>query len=532
MAIQFGSPKIVKELSFKEEAKDKLITGIDKLAEAVGSTLGASGRTVVLEDDFGNPHVTKDGVTVANYINLEDPVENLGVTMLKQASRQTATKAGDGTTTSTVLAQAIIHNYFLQKGESYSFRDIKSGITDFCKHVVTGLEKKAVAVDDKRLNQVSRISANNDAELGDFIAEAFKAAGDNGVVTMETSPTNETYIDVVDGTHINSTSKSIHFYTNREKELSELDKPLIFLCASEVANIRRIQTILEYAIKSNKSLLLIAPCDQQVVSALAMNHVKGNIKCNIIDPPSFGLKRKDILDDIALLTGATVIDENLGDSLDNITPEVLGSADKAIIDNDGTTIAIKEVPAEVQERVDYLREQLEGEDHHVMRPHIENRLAILNGGVSIVYVGGDTDVEVSEKKDRVDDAIHAVRAAKKEGILPGGGSALVHIANSDWKMALNAGELKGVEILKAALYAPFLRILSNAGLNPKDFSNIGKWGNGVDVIDGKVKDMRKAGIIDPVLVTKSALLNAVSVATTILSTDCVISNVREGESNR
>ena len=216
---------------------------------------------------------------------------------------------------------------------------------------------------------------------------------------------NETYIDVVDGTHINSTSKSIHFYTNREKELSELDKPLIFLCASEVANVRRIQTILEYAIKSNKSLLLIAPCDQQVVSALAMNHVKGNIKCNIIDPPSFGLKRKDILDDIALLTGATVIDENLGDSLDNITPEVLGSADKAIIDNDGTTIAIKEVPAEVQERVDYLREQLESEEHHVMRPHIENRLAILNGGVSIVYVGGDTDVEVSEKKDRVDDAI-------------------------------------------------------------------------------------------------------------------------------
>ena len=314
--------------------------------------------------------------------------------------------------------------------------------------------------------------------------------------------------------------------------MSELDKPLIFLCASEVANVRRIQTILEYAIKSNKSLLLIAPCDQQVVSALAMNHVKGNIKCNIIDPPSFGLKRKDILDDIALLTGATVIDENLGDSLDNITPEVLGSADKAIIDNDGTTIAIKEVPAEVQERVDYLREQLESEEHHVMRPHIENRLAILNGGVSIVYVGGDTDVEVSEKKDRVDDAIHAVRAAKKEGILPGGGSALVHIASSDWEMNLNAGELKGVEILKAALYAPFLRILSNAGLNPKDYSKIGKWGNGVDVIDGEIKDMRKAGIIDPVLVTKSALLNAVSVATTILSTDCVISNVREGESNR
>lgn len=532
MAIQFGSPKIVKELSFKDEAKKKLIKGIDKLAEAVGSTLGASGRTVVLEDDFGNPHVTKDGVTVANYVNLEDPVENLGVTMLKQASRQTASKAGDGTTTSTVLAQAIIHNYFKQNGEDYSFRDVKSGIMAFAKHTLKQLEKRSVSVDDKRLNQVSRISANNDTELGDFIAEAFKSAGDNGVVTMETSPTNETYIDVVDGTHINATSKSIHFYTNKEKEIGELEKPLIFLCASEVTNIRRIQTILEHAIKSNRSLLLIAPCEQQVVSALAMNHVKGNIKCNIIDPPSFGLKRKDILDDIALLTGATVIDESLGDSLDNITPEVLGQADKAITDNDGTTLAIKEVSKEVTERVDYLKAQLDEEDHHVMRPHIENRLAILSGGVSIVYVGGDTDVEVSEKKDRVDDAIHAVRAAKKEGILPGGGSALAFVAGADWEMKLKPGELVGVNILKSSLYAPFLLILSNAGLDISSYPKLDGWGKGIDVTDGKIKDMRKAGIIDPLLVTKSALQNAISVATTILSTDCVISNVREGEGNR
>ena len=390
MAIQFGSPKIVKDLNFKQEAKNKLIKGIDKLAEAVAITLGASGRTVVLEDDFGNPHVTKDGVTVANYINLEDPVENLGVTMLKQASRNTASKAGDGTTTSTVLAQSIIKNYFKLDGEKYSFRDIKTGMDKFVKLAVKNLNKKALPVDDKRLNQVSVISCNNDQELGDFIAEAFRAAGDNGVVTMETSPTNETYIETVDGTHIKSTSKSIHFYTNKEKEVSELDKPLVFLCASEVSNIRRIQNILEFAIKSNRSLLLIAPCDQQIVSALAMNHVKGNIKCNVIDPPSFGLRRKDILDDIALLTGATVIDESLGDSLDNVTPEVLGSASKAIIDTDGTTIAIDEVPEGVQERVEYLQAQLDEEDHRVMRPHLEQRLALLNGGVSIVYVGGDT----------------------------------------------------------------------------------------------------------------------------------------------
>lgn len=532
MAIQFGSPNIVKELSFKKEAKDKLIDGIDKLAEAVSVTLGASGRTVVLEDDFGNPHVTKDGVTVANYINLEDPVENLGVTMLKQASRQTATKAGDGTTTSTVLAQSIIHNYLKQKGEDFSFRDVKNGMEKFVKQAVSSLDKKALKVDDKRLNQVSVISCNNDTELGNFIAEAFRTAGDNGVVTMETSPTNETYIESVDGTHIKSTSKSIHFYTNKEKELSELDKPLVFLCASDISNIRRIQTILEFAIKSNRSLLLIAPCDQQIVSALAMNHVKGNIKCNVIDPPSFGLKRKDILDDIALLTGATVIDENLGDSLDNITPEVLGSATKAIIDTDGTTIAIDDKPEGVAERVEYLQAQLDEEDHHVMRPHLEQRLALLNGGVSIVYVGGDTEVEVSEKKDRVDDAIHAVRAAKKEGILPGGGASLCYVSSTLNVKTKNEGEDAGVAIMKRSLHAPFLRILKNAGLNPADYREFEGWGYGVDVIDGKVKDMRRAGIIDPLLVTKSALMNAFSVATTILSTDCVISNVRDYEGNR
>jgi len=526
MAVQFGSPSIVKELSFKEEAKGKLIAGIDKLAEAVGSTLGASGRTVVLEDDYGNPHVTKDGVTVANYVNLDDAVENLGVTMLKQASKQTASKAGDGTTTSTVLAQAIIHKYNDALAEDFSFRDVKNGITAFTEYAVKELNKRAIKVDDKRLNQVSRISANNDQKLGDFIAEAFKAAGENGVVTMETSPTNETYIETVDGTHINSVSKSPHFYTNREKEISELDNPLVFLCASEVTNIRRIQSILEFAIKSNRALLIVAPCEQQVVSALAMNHVKGNIKVNIIDPPSFGLKRKDILDDIALLTGATVIDENLGDSLDNITPEVLGNATKSIVDTDGTTLAVGEKSEAVQERIDYLRSQLDEESHFVLKPHIEKRLAILSGGVSIVYVGGDTEVEVSEKKDRVDDAIHAVRAAKKEGILPGGGATLCYISSNASSPALNPGEAIGWGIMQKALHAPFVRILKNAGLNPKDYLVEG-WGKGVDVTDGRIKDMRKAGIIDPLLVTKSALLNAVSVATTILSTDCVISNVRE-----
>jgi len=523
---QFGGPKLVKKLHFEDEAKSKLTVGINKIAEAVGSTLGASGRTVVIEDDFGNPHVTKDGVTVANSIMLQNAVENLGVTMLKQAAQQTANIAGDGTTTSIVLAQAIIECYKKNGGEEFSFRDVKDGIDKFKDHILGILEKKSIQIDDKKLDDVSTISANNDKELGKLIADAFRKAGDNGIVTMETSASNETYIDVVEGTKLNSTFKSPHFYTNKEKEISELEKPLVFISASDIPNVRKIQDILEFAIKSNRSILLIAPLEAQPIAALAMNMVKGNIKVNVIDPPSFGLKRKDILEDLALLVGAKVFDESLGDSIDSITPDLLGEADKTVSDKDGTVLVIKEKSKEALERIEYLKSVLEKEDHFAMTKHLNDRLALLCGGVSMIYVGADTDVELKEKQDRVDDAIHAVKAARKEGILPGGGTALSFAATQDWKFNLNGGELTGVEILQDALVAPFAKILTNAGLNPQDYT-LKDWGMGVDVTCGEIKNMIDAGIIDPLLVTKSALNNAVSVAITILSTDCVISNVRE-----
>ncbi|MAS49258.1 MAG: molecular chaperone GroEL [Alphaproteobacteria bacterium] len=523
---QFGGPKLVKALHFDNSAKAKLTTGINKIANAVGSTLGPSGRTVVIEDDFGNPHVTKDGVTVANSIMLKNPVENLGVAMMKQAAQQTANIAGDGTTTSIVLAQAIIDCYKRKDGESFSFRDIKSGIEKYKNLIIQELESKAVKIDNSRLDDVSTISANNDPVLGKLIADAFRKAGDNGIVAMETSPSSETYIDTVEGTKLNSTYKSHHFYSNKEKELSELDKPLVFISATDIPNVRKIQDILEFAIKSNRSILLIAPLESQPLTALAMNMVKGNIKVNVIDPPSFGLKRKDILEDLALLVGAKVFDESLGDSIDSIAPDLLGEADKAISDKDGTVLVIKEKSKEAQERIKYLKTALEKENHHVLVKHLNDRLALLCGGVSIIYVGADTDVELKEKQDRVDDAIHAVKAARKEGILPGGGSSLAYAATIDWKLDLNGGELAGIEILEEALSAPFTKILINAGLNPKDYS-LKKWGEGVDVTCGDRKNMIKQGIIDPLLVTKSALNNAISVATTILSTDCVISNVRE-----
>ena len=523
---QFGGPKIVKKLHFDNTAKDKLTLGISKIADAVSSTLGASGKNVVIEDDFGNPHVTKDGVTVANSIMLMDPVENLGVSMMKQAAQQTANMAGDGTTTSIVLTQAIIDCYDKLNAKEHSFRDVKNGINKFKDHVIESLEKYAIEVDDKKLNDVSIISANNDKELGDLIAEAFRKAGENGIVAMETSLTSETHVETVEGTKLSTSSKMAHFHTNKEEEVSELENPLVFISASEIPNVRKIQDILEYAIKSNRSILLIAPLESQPLTALAMNMVKGNIKVNVIDPPSFGLKRKDILDDLALLVGAKVFDESLGDSIDAITPDMLGEADKAISDKEGTVLVIKEKSEEALERIEYLKTALEKEDHFVLTKHLNDRLALLCGGVSIVYVGADTDVELKEKQDRVDDAVHAVKAARKEGILPGGGVALAYMAQSDWQMELNQGMLAGVEILKNALVVPFIKILENAGLDHKSYKLDG-WGQGIDVTCGCYKDMIEAGIIDPLLVTKSALNNAISVATTILSTECVISNVRE-----
>ena len=524
---QFGGPKLVKQMYFDGEAKEKLINGINKIANAVGSTLGASGKTVIIEDDFGGPQVTKDGVTVANSILLQDPIENLAVSMMKQAAQKTAALAGDGTTTSIVLTKAIIDCYYSAKGEQHSFRDIRKGMDLFKDHIIKILDKKAIPVKQDKLRQVSTISANNDIELGDIIADAFDQAGDNGVVTMESSPNSETYVQAVQGTKIGSVSKSPHFYTNNEKEVTELDNPLIFLSVSDIPNMRKIQDILEYAIQSNRSILLVAPLESQPLAALAMNKVKGNIKVNVIDPPSFGLKRKDILEDLALLVGAKVFDETLGDSIDAITPDMLGSADKAFSDKDGTVLMVNDKPKEVQDRIKYLKTVLEKEDHHVMTKHLNDRLALLSGGVAVIFVGADTEVELKEKQDRVDDAIHAVRAAKKEGILPGGGSALAHAAVMETGvMKLNGGMLTGLEILKSALVAPFTKILKNAGLEPTSYS-LNKWGEGVDVTCGCVKEMIDVGIVDPLLVTKTALNNAVSVAATILSTDCVISNVRE-----
>ena len=522
--MQFGGTKLVKKI---HQSNEGLVVGLNKLADAVGSTLGASGRTVVIEDDYGNAHVTKDGVTVAKSINLEDPVENLGVTMIKQASSQTASKAGDGTTTSTVLAQSIINEYIDQKGEDMTFRDIRAGVEMLKEYTLNEIDKRSIPVDKELLEYVSIISANNDTDLGKIISRGFEEAGENGVVTMETSQTGDTYVDVVEGTKLGTTCTFPAFFTNVEKEIAELDNPLIFLSATEIDNIRKIQDVLEYTIKNNRAILLVAPLAAQPLKALGMNKVKGNIKVNVIEPPSFGQKRVDLLEDVALLVGAKVYDDSLGDAIDAVSIDMLGSADKAISDTDGTVLVVQDKSDEVQERITYLKSLLDSDDHHVLSRHLEDRLALLNGGVARIFVGADTEVELKEKLDRVDDAIQAVKAAKKDGILPGGGAALHYFAANHGGI-VNQGTLKGWSILKEALFSPFNKILENAGLDPMDkkLAKL-KWGQGVDVIDGQVKDMIKAGIVDPAMVTKQALINAVSVALTILSTDAVISNVRD-----
>ena len=527
--MRLNESAVVKDLKFKNTAREKLIAGIDKMALSVGSTLGPSGRTVLIEGQYGEPHVTKDGVTVAQSIVLHDPVENLGVALVKQAASQTANKAGDGTTTSTILAQAIIHEYNNHDGDKFSFRDIRSGIEKFKDLALEKLDDKALELDDDKLRQVSIISTNNDSALGGLVADAFKAVGEDGVVTIEKSTNSETKVDTVEGTKISSSSVHPLFYTNNEKETTELDKPLVFLSVSEIPNFLKIQSICEYAIKSNRPLLIISPLENQVTSSLARNKMNGVIKVNVIDPPSFGQKRKDLLEDLALLLGAKVFDETLGDSIDSITPDMLGQADKAVSDMDGTVIVVDKTE-EVNDKIEEIKTLIEDNDHPVLEYHLKQRLGLLNGGVSIIRVGGDTEIEMKETLDRVDDAVSAVNAAKKEGILPGGGASLAYIARDDWQMELNQGEFAGLEILQRAMIAPIITILRNAGLELKDFK-LTKWGEGIDATDAKVKDMIDAGIIDPAMVTKEALSNAVSVALTVLSTDCVISNMRADESN-
>ena len=510
--------EIVKELNFGEDAKSKIKAGVDKLAKAVKSTLGASGKCVIYEDARGNPVITKDGVTVAQSVVLHDPVESLGATLIKEAAKNTVSEAGDGTTTATVLAEALLNEVYAEK--DISIREVKNGINDCLKNINEYLDKSAVKIEGNMLKSVSSISCNNDEELGKIIAEAYETVGKNGVVLMESSETNETYVDVVDGVQMECGLTSNHFITDKEKNKAELERPLVLIVSSEIPNVRKIQGVLEHVIKKGRSLLIVAPVDQQVKTALMMNKVKGNIKVNIIDLPGFGPTKKDTTEDLAILTGATVINEELGDDLDLITIDHLGEAEFAVTDEKNTVITTTEdVHEDLQERIKLVSKLVNNEKNGFIKKKLEQRLSMLSGSVGVIKVGADSKVELKEKKDRVEDAIYATKAALKEGIVPGGGVALL---NASQKIKANT---IGEKILLKAIKAPYNTILDNAGILYKDLPL--EKGYGIDVVSGNGVDMIERGIIDPVLVTKSALKNAVSVVSTIVSADCVISNARE-----
>jgi len=521
--MEYNHPsEIVKDVNFGELAKNKVIAGVEKLAKAVKSTLGASGKCVIYEDARGLPVITKDGVTVAESVVLYDPVENMGATLIKEAARNTVREAGDGTTTATVLAESLLKEVN-SCDKDVTIREVKDGIRSGLKKINNYLDKVSVKIEGDMLESVSSISCNNDAELGKIIAEAYTKVGKDGVVLMEESPTEETYVDVVDGVQIDSGLTSPHFVTDKDKQIAELDNPLVLIVSSEIANVRKIQTVLEHVIKYKRSLLIVAPVEQQVKAALLMNKVKGNIKVNIVDLPGFGPTKEDTVADLAFLVGAKVINEQLGDDLDLIDTDCLGEAYTAITDDKNTVLTINTPEDEMKERIESIKKTIDKWDKNpfIQKKH-RQRLAMLSGSVGMVKVGADSKVELKEKKDRIEDAIYATKAALKEGIVSGGGVALL---NASQKISAKA---VGEEILLKAIQAPFHTILDNAGIvcNLKM-----EEGEGMDVVTGEFVDMIDKGIIDPVLVTKSALKNAVSVVSTIISADCVISNMRMNESN-
>ena len=513
--------EIVKDLNFGDDARTKIKAGVEKLASAVKSTLGASGKCVIYEDARGKPVITKDGVTVAQSVELYDPVENLGATLIKEAASKTVKEAGDGTTTATVLAEALLSQVYEVSVKS-NIREIKQGIDTAVAKVIEYLDSIKLDVDDNMLDHVASISCNNDEELGKIISEAYKTVGKDGVVLMEGSDTDETYVETVDGVQFDCGLTSTHFVTNTDKQKAELDNPLVLICMSEIPNVRKIQSILEYVIKQNRSLLIVAPVSQQVRSALLMNKVKGNIKVNIIDLPGFGPTKKDTCEDLAILTGATLFNEELGDDLDAMQPEDLGEADYSSTDDKNTVITIEADTEAIGERIDQVSKQIADEKNGFIKKNLEQRLSMLSGSVGIIRVGANSKVELKEKKDRVEDAIYATKAALKEGIVPGGGIALFNAAKKI--KPTNVGE----EALLTSILSPMATILENAGIDssidvPED------EGVGINVVNGEYVDMVKEGIIDPVLVTKTALVNAASVVSTIISADCVISNIRINE---
>jgi len=526
---------MAKDIKFDIEARDAIKRGVDALANAVKVTLGPKGRNVIISKSFGGPQVTKDGVTVAKEIELEDALENMGAQMVKEVASKTNDLAGDGTTTATVLAQAIVKEGLKNVAAGANPMDLKRGIDKAVTALVADLEKQSTKVGNssEKIQQVASISANNDDAIGSLIAEAFGKVGKEGVITVEEAKGTETYVDVVEGMQFDRGYLSPYFVTNSEKMHAELDNPMILLYDKKISNMKDLLPILEPVAQQGKSLLIIAEdVEGEALATLVVNKLRGSLKIAAVKAPGFGDRRKAMLEDIAILTGGTVIAEERGFTLDNATMDMLGTAETVTIDKDNTTIvngAGKK--ADINARVGQIKSQIETTTSDYDKEKLQERLAKLAGGVAVLYVGAASEVEMKEKKDRVDDALHATRAAVEEGIVAGGGVALVRAKNVLAKMTSDSlDETTGIQIVARAIEAPLRTIVENAGGEGSVVINKVMEGNksfGYDAKNDTYVDMLKAGIIDPKKVTRVALENAASVAGMILTTECALVDIKE-----
>ncbi|MEM6892801.1 MAG: chaperonin GroEL [Bacteroidota bacterium] len=526
---------MAKDIQFDIDARDGLKKGVDALANAVKVTLGPKGRNVIISKSFGAPQVTKDGVTVAKEIELENALENMGAQMVKEVASKTNDLAGDGTTTATVLAQAIVKEGLKNVAAGANPMDLKRGIDKAVEAIVANLAKQSKKVGDssEKIKQVAAISANNDGTIGDLIAQAFDKVGKEGVITVEEAKGTDTYVDVVEGMQFDRGYLSPYFVTDSEKMIADLDNPYILLFDKKISAMKDLLPVLEPVAQSGKPLLIIAEdVDGEALATLVVNKLRGSLKIAAVKAPGFGDRRKAMLEDIAILTNGTVISEERGFSLETATVDMLGTCEKVTIDKDNTTLVNGSGAAKnIKTRVNQIKSQIETTTSDYDKEKLQERLAKLAGGVAVLYVGAPSEVEMKEKKDRVDDALHATRAAVEEGIVAGGGVALVRTKASLSKVeTVNADEETGLQIVARAIESPLRTIVENAGGEGSVVvSKVleGKGDFGYDAKSDQYVEMMKEGIIDPKKVTRVALENAASVSGMILTTECALTDIKE-----
>ena len=525
---------MAKQLFFDTDARDRLKKGVDALADAVKVTLGPKGRNVILDKKFGAPTITKDGVSVAKEIELSEPIENMGAQLVKEVASKTADQAGDGTTTATVLTQAIFGVGIKNVAAGANPMDLKRGIDKAVAAVVAELKANSKAIStSKEIAQVATVSANNDEEIGKMIADAMDKVGKDGVITVEEAKGTETDVKTVEGMQFDRGYLSPYFVTNTEKMEVELDHPYILIYDKKISSMKELLPVLEPVAQSGKPLLIIAEdVDGEALATLVVNKIRGALKVAAVKAPGFGDRRKAMLEDIAILTGGTVISEERGFKLENATPDMLGRAEKINIDKDNTTVVNGAGDAgAIKGRIAEIKAQIDKTTSDYDREKLQERLAKLSGGVAILYIGAATEVEMKEKKDRVDDALHATRAAVQEGVVVGGGVALVRAASAlDNLKGENEDQDTGINIVRIAIESPLRTIVSNAGGEPSVVVNKirdNKGNYGYNARTDKYEDLFKVGVIDPTKVTRLALENAASIAALLLTTECVVADVKE-----